>query len=353
MKDRHLFGIFKGLSVVKMVILLVLLFLVLLMLWYIEKLKFEKKEKKRNDTDYEIQSAVVNHKGRVRKNNEDNFYLNGIYMQREKMDDGACVSLNCCEEIQLYAVCDGMGGTDNGEDASYGAVKALAEQKKEYGTFDDPKIYTDVLRSISDTICKKAAQKGRKSGTTIVSVLIKKSILSFANVGDSRIYRLHNKKLKQISLDHSKVQRMIAMGLLTPEQAKTDPNRHVITQYLGMPTEIRVSPYYASTAQTAENDVYLLCSDGLTDMVEDTQIEAVLNQKANPKEAAQELIKAALENGGRDNVTVMVVKVAKRTAGKNGLQNKSYKTVILKMMQALTGMGFLAVVSDFIYYWIK
>lgn len=173
----------------------------------------------------------------------------------------------------------------------------------------NPKELTSVLRMISDEINREAAQRNQKSGTTIVMMLVKEGRALLANVGDSRIYRLRNGKLEQMSVDHSKVQRMISMGILTPEQAKTDPSRHVITQYLGMPSEIKVSPYILSEVELHKGDVYVLCSDGLTDMVEDDQMEAILKEKERPKEAVQELLKAALENGGRDNVTIMILRI--------------------------------------------
>ena len=263
-----------------------------------------------------IQSAVINNKGRVRRNNEDNFCLNGTIMQREKMDDGANISSICKEPVQLYAVCDGMGGTDNGEDASYAAVNILAERKEECGRWIEKSEFTKVLRSISDRIYKRSEQKGKKSGTTIVSMVLDREKAIFVNVGDSRIYRMRNHKLEQISLDHSKVQRMISMGVLEPEQAKTHPDRHVITQYLGMPAEVRISPYYVTDSSVKENDLYLMCSDGLTDMVEDAKIAEILNTESEPRKAAQALIKEALENGGRDNVTVMVLRIVKDSEGK-------------------------------------
>ena len=263
-----------------------------------------------------IQSAVINNKGGVRRNNEDNFCLNGTIMQREKMDDGANISGISKEPVQLYAVCDGMGGTDNGEDASYAAVNILAERKEECGRWIEKSEFTKVLRSISDRIYKRSEQKGKKSGTTIVSMVWNREKAIFVNVGDSRIYRMRNHKLEQISLDHSKVQRMISMGVLDPEQAKTHPDRHVITQYLGMPSEVRISPYYVTDSSVKENDLYLMCSDGLTDMVEDAKIAEILNTESEPRKAAQALIKEALENGGRDNVTVMVLRIVKDPEGK-------------------------------------
>lgn len=256
-----------------------------------------------------IQGVVANNKGRVRKNNEDNFYLNGVYMKREKMDEGAFLTSSSQDAVQLYAVCDGMGGTDCGEDASYAAVQGLSVRKNGHAEMTDAQMLTASLRTISDEIYAKAKSKGQKSGTTIVMMLVKGEKAVFANIGDSRIYRFRNKKLSQISVDHSKVQRMISMGLLTPEAAKKDPSRHVITQYLGMSDDIKVSPYIVRENELCHGDTYLLCSDGLTDMVEDRQMEEILNKHAGLQDTADALIKMALANGGRDNVTVMLLRV--------------------------------------------
>lgn len=275
-----------------------------------------------------IHGVVANNKGRVRKNNEDNFYLNGVYMKREKMDEGAFLTSSSQDVVQLYAVCDGMGGTDCGEDASYAAVQGLSVRKAEHAEMMDAQMLTASLRTISDEIYAKAKRKGQKSGTTIVMMLIKGQKAVFANVGDSRIYRFRNKKLSQISVDHSKVQRMISMGLLTPEQAKKDPSRHVITQYLGMSSDIKVSPYIVRENELCHDDTYLLCSDGLTDMVEDMQIEEILNKHAGLQDAADALVKMALANGGRDNVTVMLLRVINTEANRKNFfaGNRGRKT---------------------------
>lgn len=256
-----------------------------------------------------IDGAVINNKGRVRANNEDNFYFNGKYLRRNEVDKGAFETGRSSSSVQLYAVCDGMGGTDAGEEASCRAVEALARRKSEYGRMMNPRELSAALRSISDQISAEAAQRNQKSGTTIVMMLAAAGRVIFANVGDSRIYRFRNQTLTQISVDHSRVQRMISMGILTPEQARTDPSRHVITQYLGMAGEIKISPYLVSDAELLRDDVYILCSDGLTDMVEDFQIEAILREKRKPQAAAEALFKTAMSNGGRDNVTIMVLHV--------------------------------------------
>ena len=257
----------------------------------------------------ETKSAVINNKGNVRRNNEDNFCLNGTIMQREKMDCGADLSATCKDASQLYAICDGMGGVDNGEDASYNAVRILSERKEECGRWTDQAEFTRLLRSISDRIFRQSEQKGKKSGTTLAALILNDGKLTGVNVGDSRIYRMRNHKLEQLSLDHSKVQRMISMGIISPEEAQTHPERHVITQYLGMPSNLRFSPYYAEELSLEQNDIYLICSDGLTDMVDDSRILDILEMESKPENAAQALVRDALENGGRDNVTVMLLQV--------------------------------------------
>jgi protein phosphatase len=298
-----------------------------------------------------IQSAVVNDKGRIRGNNEDNFYLNGIYMHRTEMNEGIFQAANNEDSVQLYAVCDGMGGADCGEEASHRAVKELFVHRQEHAQLNDTKNLTMFLRKISDRINQEADQRGQKSGTTIAMMLFKAGEVLFANVGDSRIYRFRNQKLSQISLDHSKVQRMISMGVLTPEQAKKDPSRHVITQYLGMPSDVKVSPYIVSEKQIQDGDLYILCSDGLTDMVENEQIEALLKEKNKPQEAAPALVKMALNHGGRDNVTVMVLRVIKKAeAGQAGKGIPNLMKNIIHVMQALIGVCVLMGVFDLLYY---
>lgn len=265
-----------------------------------------------------VTGAVVSDKGRLRKNNEDNFYFNGVFMDRESMDAGAFQKGSCREELQIYAVCDGMGGTDSGEEASCGAVRGLAAAVEKGGPLEKPEELTRMLRGISEDIYEDAAKKSARSGTTIALMALRGEKASFANVGDSRIYRLRRGSLRQLSLDHSRVQRMISMGILMPEEAKRAPWRHVITQYLGMPPEVKIVPHIVAEEALEKDDMYLLCSDGLTDMVEDLRIEAIMKEKGCPGDAARALLKAALDQGGRDNATIMVLKVEKEARGKKG-----------------------------------
>ena len=171
-------------------------------------------------------------------------------------------------------------------------------------------------------------------------------------MGDSRVYRFQKDILTQVSVDHSKVQRLVAMDILTPEEARKDPERRKINQYLGMPKDIRMSPYIEPTEKLKKGDIYLLCSDGLTDMVEDSQIKSVIASSKDVKEIAGRLVKAALKNGGRDNVTVMVLKILEVSEENGSGQPRGGKLLrpVLTGAQVVVGGGLLLTTADLIYY---
>lgn len=300
-----------------------------------------------------IQSAVMNDKGKVRGNNEDSYLLNGEFMSREAMNDGALESKSCDEAFQIYAVCDGMGGVEAGEEASYEAVSQLAR----YG--DNPALpvqtedVVQLVREISSKINAAARERKIKSGTTLVLALVHDGMAMLLNVGDSRIYRFANGRLTQVSVDHSEVQKLISMGMITPEEAKSHPRRHAINQFLGMSRELRMLPHVESDVVLHKNDVYLLCSDGLTDMVSDAGIEQILRANAEPRGAVQELVQAALQNGGRDNVTAMVLRVAEVSPVHRKLRGREKVKRLLTALQILVATGLLVTLADYIYFLLK
>ena len=264
-----------------------------------------------------MRAAVVSRKGPVRDNNEDNYYMNGCRMKAEETDAQEERIRTCADAFQVYAVCDGMGGTDSGEAASACAVGALADRAGLRSAAAGGRELVQMLREISGTVLDEALRRGKSAGTTIALVHLQERRLRAANVGDSRIYRFRKGKLWQISEDHSRVAQMVRMGLISPEQARTDPGRHVISQYLGMPDQVLVSPCIRSAGTIKRGDIYLLCSDGLTDMLTDSEIRAILEEGGDSGEIARALSEAALRRGGRDNVTVMILQVCpQRDAGR-------------------------------------
>ena len=250
-----------------------------------------------------LKYAVYSDPGKVRGNNEDNCYIDNDWRRLEKEN----FEKNGWEKDSLTAVvCDGMGGSEKGERASLIAVNTVAQYYEKEKKID----FLSIIQSANDQICEEIKVKGHSMGTTFTGIYIEDEKMMVVNVGDSRVYRLRECKLKQLSEDHSIVQRMIKMGLLTKEEAHNHPQKHCITQYLGIQEEdMVIEPQLETDMEIEKGDRYLLCSDGLTDMVSDAEIEMILRKEKPIKEAAEELLNTALEHGGVDNVTVILVEV--------------------------------------------
>ena len=145
-------------------------------------------------------------------------------------------------------------------------------------------------------------------GTTLVVCLFYDDFLAVAHIGDSRLYRLRGEAMEQVTRDHSLLQEQLDSGLITPEEAKLSQNKNLVTRALGIdPTvEPEIHVY-----ETKPEDIFLLCSDGLSDMVEDEEIRlTMLTLKTNPNLTVQQLVQAANDNGGRDNISAMLIRVA-------------------------------------------
>lgn len=268
-----------------------------------------------------INAAVCSNVGRVRSNNEDNFYFNGAYMDESNRDKGGTLSHSFSQQQMVFAVCDGMGGTARGEDASFCAVRMLDRFAKSGKKVNDPAVLRPVMQSISDEV----EEECRGSGTTIVMVSISDGVACISHVGDSRVYTVNNGALSRATVDHSEVQRMYSMGLITREQMATHPKRNMINQFLGMPrSEAMVAPGFTDGIILRDGMRFMLCSDGLTDMVDDETIQRIINTDLTVEEICVALVRKALENGGKDNVTVMALEVY----GNNDNANAYEKTLV-------------------------
>ncbi len=223
--------------------------------------------------------------GRRRRNNEDVFVC----------------------EPPLFAIADGMGGAQAGEVASGLAAEALKEGEDGKGTSEER--VKALIQSANRRVYEKAQQDMALAGmgTTLTLALVDEGTVTFGHVGDSRAYRLRDDKLEQITDDHSLVAELTRAGKLSEEEAETHPQRSVITRALGTDPDVDGDVFQI---ETEEGDVFLLCSDGLSDMVDDGTIEETLQRhRANLKKAAQELVKAANKGGGEDNITVLLFEV--------------------------------------------
>ena len=213
---------------------------------------------------------------------------------------------------QLFAVADGMGGHNAGEVASALATTLLLERAA--GQTLTPEWFVEAITSINRTIHESAAEstERRGMGTTICALALvnpqgettEPQQVALANVGDSRIYLARAGTFRQLSVDHSYVQELVTEGLITEEEARVHPRRNIVTRALGIDDRVSVDswliPLFAG-------DRFILCSDGLVDEVPTADIAAIVAEQREPQIIADALVALAKRNGGRDNITVVVV----------------------------------------------
>ena len=269
-------------------------------------------------------AAVYVDKGKRRKNNEDNFYFNGQYLNPENRELSQNYSAKITDPQIMMGVFDGMGGEEFGEEASYivaDTVWKYHQKGRERDTLPSDREVQAIVKEANDRINEKIEAEGANHiGTTFSLLSVQNDVAKLYNVGDSKAFLFRDGKLKQISTDDTTVARLIRNGVITEEEAKTHPDRHKITQYVGMFTdEYNMTVHNSGEIQVSEGDVFLLSSDGLTDMVEDSAIAEILSTIKNPDAAAKALLQKALDNGGKDNVTVLVVKASTGAKEKKNL----------------------------------
>lgn len=241
-------------------------------------------------------------------------------------DPGVLRSLNedsiaTADELGLLVLSDGMGGYQSGDVASsittQVMIEGLTQDLKEMTAHDNDvaAVIRNVVKRANRAIFKEGERRtehtpgsqGQAMGSTLALLLLRNNRVTLAHVGDSRIYRLRGGKLELMTHDHSLLQEQIDLGILSVDAAATSHNRHLVTRGLGLQAEVEV----ATDGWAAElGDLYLLCSDGLNDMVDNTDIELVLNSlQANLPLAASQLVMIANDHGGEDNISVILAKV--------------------------------------------
>ena len=230
-------------------------------------------------------SAGTTDAGRKRRRNEDSFV----------------------REPPLFAVADGMGGAQAGEVASRLAAAAFREFH-EADELDPEERVAAIIQEANRRIYERARSDAQASGmgTTITAALVSGGSVAIGHVGDSRAYRLREGKLEQLTEDHSLVADLVRSGRLSPEEADAHPQRSVITRALGTDLEVDVDTF---TVEAEADDVFVLCSDGLTTMVDDEDIARTVASADSLEHATKALVKAANRAGGEDNVTVVLFRL--------------------------------------------
>ena len=204
----------------------------------------------------------------------------------------------------LLVVADGMGGHRAGEYASRLAVEVL-KQELEGSTEESPEaVMRNAITRANERVLEAARQDAKLSGmgTTLVVATVIERTLYFANVGDSRLYLLSD-DIKQLSKDHSLVQEMVRLGGINQEEAKSHPDKNIITRAIGAKDELDIDFY---EYRLKKNDMILMCTDGLSNMVEDEEMLHIVKCSRDVVEAVEQLIERAKEHGGSDNIGVIV-----------------------------------------------
>ena len=249
-----------------------------------------------------LQSASLTDPGRVRDHNED------------------CIEAR--PEIGLYVLADGMGGYNAGEVASGMATSLIADglgeiwqpanvdrmAREEAKSFSERQIREQVARA-NNAIFTTAQNNPECAGmgTTLVVCLFYDNFVTVGHIGDSRLYRLRGEAMEQVTRDHSLLQEQLDSGLITPEEAKLSQNKNLVTRAVGIDPTVDAEVH---VHETQPDDIFLLCSDGLSDMVDDEEIRLTLiTLRSNPTLTVQQLVQAANDNGGRDNISAMLIRV--------------------------------------------
>ena len=213
-------------------------------------------------------------------------------------------------EPPLFAVADGMGGAQAGELASRLAAAAVREEH-EHGAGGE-RLVASLIQEANRRVHQRSAEDSSVSGmgTTMTVALVEDGVVAIGHVGDSRAYLIRDGRLEQLTDDHSLVAELVRGGKLSPEEAETHPQRSVITRSVGPDPDVDVDTL---SVQARDGDLFMLCSDGLTTMVADDEILAVVERnRGDLKAAARELVRAANREGGEDNITVVFFEIGER-----------------------------------------
>ncbi|MBQ3080518.1 MAG: serine/threonine-protein phosphatase [Clostridia bacterium] len=292
-----------------------------------------------------VESAAYNSIG-GRKNNEDNFYLNGAFLKQEQMDRGGKIASVNTAPLQMYAVLDGMGGGDYGEYASFFTASSLSEYQKLSEHADHAENLRKFLTETSIKIDKMSEEHDLKSGScgsTIAMAIIGDWWYRTAHVGDSRIYLFRNKELKRITKDQSEVQRMVDAGQITPEEAWSHPRKNIITHHLGMPLRTGVLQSIISDRMPLyPGDCFLICSDGVSDSLRDNEIQDMLDIRESAETLASRIVKQAKYaadkmNVESDNITAIVLKI-RQVAGSEDAAKRVKKLALKQKLSAVLGV---------------
>ena len=240
-----------------------------------------------------MESFSVTDTGRMRDNNQDSVYC--------EQNPGSGLS-------NIFLVADGMGGHKAGDTASKICIETVVDALKNNPKRTVVGSLEYAVREANQAILEKASKdsKYQGMGTTLVGMIIEDAVAYIVNIGDSRLYQIR-KHIRQITTDHSLVEEMVLSGEIEKEEMRTHPNKNIITRALGTIDDPKPDLF---EVDISPGDVYLLCSDGLSNMLDDKEIERIASQADKPlSEIGQSLVDAANKAGGKDNISVVLIRI--------------------------------------------
>lgn len=234
------------------------------------------------------------------------FSITDVGQKRNMNQDYVYTSENPVGNLpNLFVVADGMGGHNAGDFASKYTVKQLVKLIESSEETNPIKIMRQSIELANMQLLQKANENSELMGmgTTLVAATIVKEYIYIANIGDSRLYII-NSGIRQITKDHSLVEEMIRLGEIEREDAKNHPDKNIITRAIGAAEEISVDFF---EMKLEKEDTVLMCSDGLTNMIDDNEICQIIKNQKTPEQKAKKLVETANKNGGKDNIAVIII----------------------------------------------
>ena len=250
---------------------------------------------------YVLEAACACQTGRLRTNNEDNFYFDGRCLQADNKGLRHPVSMTARMQREIcLAVFDGIGGEDFGEAAAFTAAQGMRLSLNTLNDYVVPE--RPFLKEMCARLNELVRARGRelqteRMGTTMTALFFSQNYVYVCNLGDSRAYRLRSGEFLQLSRDHT--------------DRTEGENKGLLTHFLGMNTDERALEPYIAKGEIRPGDWYLICTDGLTDALSNLEIDFTILHAADPKDCVQTLVQKAAESGGKDNVTVIAIRIAR------------------------------------------
>lgn len=255
--------------------------------------------------------AVYTTEGRIRKQNQDNFYLNGLI--KPLQEKRAWEQNEVEQREQIFAVCDGMGGQDSGEVAAMLAIETL----KSYPPKQFPE-WEPYVSKANMRICRYQQKHGLQMGTTFAGIYLCDKQMWGLNIGDSRILRIRDGSLEQLSKDHTEFQAMVEAGILQKKDFAKSQARNRLTQYLGIPPEeLLIEPHKIGPETVQSGDFYMICSDGLHGSVQEEEILRIVENTQTVAEKVKQMAAIAEDQGSRDNITAMLIYISESASAEN------------------------------------